>query len=349
MGGHKGRPPNHSQQTMARLSVVSSLLLAAYAVALSPAPAPMDCSYSNDTYGVSFNLHALAEQGKAYTVQDRIQTNELDYVYTFGICGSVAPPTNCLNQDGSSRVQYDYSPGWQTRASESASTSTNPSEMDCKYLGSPSHDAHEWSINEENPAAGVTLTYTNGQHCSNGERRKLSVNFKCVPKLPKKIDQTVIDESAHCAYELEVESEFACPVQCGLDASGAVCGGHGLCGFDTDTRRARCYCNRGRTGEHCTEDAESAEEQSSGPIVGLLIFIVVAMVIVIALLLYLVRWMQSRKTTIMGDVYTSLHSQTDNFDLERVESPRQGGGMVWNAPPVAPVVDSRFNDIASQL
>jgi hypothetical protein len=28
----------------------------------------------------------------------------MNYVYTFGVCSTVAPPTNCLKADGTSRV-----------------------------------------------------------------------------------------------------------------------------------------------------------------------------------------------------------------------------------------------------
>jgi len=126
-------------------------------------------------------------------------------------------------------------------------------------------------------------------------------------------------------------------MECGLDASGAICGGHGICGYDTDALRARCYCNRGRGGEHCTEEEGDDEGgQSSGPIVALLVIIVLGVIAVIGLLVYLLKYMNNRKAVIMGDIYSSLHSdlQERSFDLE------QRGDF----NPPAPVMDSNFGE-----
>lgn len=259
--------------------------------------------------GASYDLSKLASMQTSFSVQDRIQTNELNYLYTFGICKAVPAPSNCKNADGTSRVRYDSAPAWQTRVDES-STTTDSSKLTCKYLGSPDAAAHSFSqINAEDPAAGVTLKYTGGQHCSNGLRRTFALNMKCAPKTVEKIEKLVIDESAHCEYEIGIESEYACPTECGLVATGAVCAAHGLCGYDSTVKKSLCFCNTGRTGAYCT-DAVEEESSQLGPILGLLIFVVIALVGVVALLIAMWRYIQGRG---LGDVYTSLN---DNFTIE---------------------------------
>ena len=61
------------------------------------------------------------------------------------------------------------------------------------YLGNPDMTNNKkWSLyNEKDPAMGVTLTYTGGQHCSNGERRALQLNFVCSRDSPEKIENQV--------------------------------------------------------------------------------------------------------------------------------------------------------------
>jgi len=303
----------------------------------------MNCKYVNASKGVSFDLSAIADT-QSFMLQDRLQTSQQDYIYTFGICTAVEPPANCKTSDGKSRVRHYYSPAWQTRAGESIDTASSVNELDCKYLGSPDDQWHSWAIDEEDPASGVTLTYANGQSCSHKDpvsgakiRREFAIRFRCAAHTERVIDEEVIDESAHCKYEIEIESEYACPMECGLDASGAICGGHGICGYDTDALRARCYCNRGRGGEHCTEEEGDDEGgQSSGPIVALLVIIVLGVIAVIGLLVYLLKYMNNRKAVIMGDIYSSLHSdlQERSFDLE------QRGDF----NPPAPVMDSNFGE-----
>jgi len=265
-----------------------------------------------------------------FTVQDRVQTSQANYLYTFGICSDVEPPTNCLDAAGKSRVKYTTAPAWQTRSDESKSTA-DPSSLTCKYLGAPDEASRSWQvIDAEDPAKGVTLTYSDGQSCSSGLRRKFGINFKCAARTVEKIEEKVIDESAHCEYEINIDSEFACPTECGLAATGSICASHGLCGYDTSTKKAKCFCNSGRTGTHCTETVESASSQF-GAVIGLLIFIMLILLAIVGLLVFMWRFLQSRK---LGDVYTSLKEPTftddslDRFELERVDIDEQGTDVV---------------------
>lgn len=321
----------------------------------------MDCKYDSGK-GASFNLNALRDRSaQAYTMQDRIQSSEKDYLYTFGICKAVQPPANCLRDNGDARTRYFWSPAWQTKSSETPShDGSNNENLLCHYLGAPTHTNHEWSIDERDPAKGVTLTYTGGQHCTRKDpatgqamQRRFAINFQCAPKTPEKIEQLIIDESSHCEYDITIDSEYACPSECGLEQTGAVCGAHGICGYDSDQGRARCYCNGGRQGDFCTEEAKAEEEDTNGPIVGLMVFVAIMVVLILGMLVMLWRFMQSRKVEAMGDVYHSLHNDFSNpateiFEIERVE--------MGSSEPVFPMPstgdsarDTKFEQVASQL
>ena len=66
----------------------------------------------------------------------------------------------------------------------------------CKYLGNPNFGTtsnpinRQWSLYDPtDPGRGVSLTYTGGQHCSNGQQRALQINFLCSKREIEKIDQ----------------------------------------------------------------------------------------------------------------------------------------------------------------
>lgn len=282
-----------------------------------------------------------------FQVRDRVQVSQQNYLYTFGICKAVPAPKNCLNADGSSRVRFSSAPAWQTSVSDAE---------DCKYLGSPDKADHSWAaIDEQDPAKGVKLTYSNGQHCSNGQQRKFALNFKCAPRTVETIEQRVIDESRHCEYEIEIESEYACPTECGLIATGAICGSHGLCGFDTTTKQAKCFCNTGRTGAHCTETLDGDTSDSLQPVIGLLVFVVVALLGLGAFLVMLWRHVQGRS---LGSMYSALHEEDggrrDSFEssnMLRVELEQVDQAEEYRAQQVVNVdaSNTNFNSMATQL
>merc|ERR1711988_86699 len=282
--------PSHGTQHMTmvlRLTLAAAALSAALAQSPPSAqPEPMSCTHHTD--GASYDLSGLREH--TIVAQDRMQTSQNDYVYTVGVCKTVKPPANCLLANGDSRVRHYWAPAWQTKENESPATAGDRSKLTCKYLGSPEAAQHTWTAMED-PSKGVQLTYTGGQHCTSQPnlQRKLAINFKCAARTVERVEALIIDESAHCEYEITVDSEYACPTECGLSQTGSVCAAHGICGWDTDSNKARCYCNNGRTGEFCTDTVEEEDKQSYGPILGLLIFVTIAIVVIIGMLVALWR------------------------------------------------------------
>ena len=45
-----------------------------------------------------------------------------------------------------------------------------------------------------------------------------------------------------CQYVAHSYSPYGCPVEC-KRVNGQVCGGTGVCGWDTSIQQARCFCN----------------------------------------------------------------------------------------------------------
>ena len=63
-------------------------------------------------------------------------------------------------------------------------------------------------------------------------------------------------ENGECTYETEIYSSLGCPTQCPV-SDGRVCGAHGVCGWDTELKVARCMCNSGWGGLTGTECAST--------------------------------------------------------------------------------------------
>jgi len=185
----------------------------------------------------------------------------------------------------------------------------------------------QWSLlDKTDPGAGVTLTYTGGQHCSNGQQRALAINFKCAKNKVETFEKQIIDESAHCTYAISLESEYACPTECGFGSAGSMCNNHGICRYDTDAKKARCFCNNGFSGPGCDQTPEEA--QGYGPLLGLLIFVTIGVVALIAGIVFLWRYMQKR-------------TLPDQEQYGRMQSDF-GGGLVENA-----ATDARAGRIGS--
>ena len=51
-----------------------------------------------------------------------------------------------------------------------------------------------------------------------------------------------IDEFNSCAYTANVYSVLGCPLECPRSGN-SVCSGNGVCGFDNNILKARCFCN----------------------------------------------------------------------------------------------------------
>jgi len=309
---------------------VPLLLLYLFPAAIADKAIDMDCTYDTKL-GAKYDLSKL--QGwtklKPLTVSDRLQDAEKDYVYTFGICHTVKVPDACKKTNGESKFDAsDHFPAFQTNSTQSGLPSED---QDCFYLGSPElneEDKTKWSlIDDKNPGAGVILTYKDGQHCSHKDaqgnklRRELSLKFMCSVHggEMERIRETVMDEASQCKYEITVESEFACPTECGFGGGHSMCNEHGVCGYDTDAKEARCFCNEGFGGAGCDEQKDAPGLAGYGPILGLLIFVTIAIVGLVAAVAALFRFMSKRTVPMDGESYARLGDDGDSFTPMRMD------------------------------
>jgi len=286
-----------------------------------PAKYDMSCQYDSGV-GATYDLQKLADMSKQQSVVavDRMQIaldgTAFQYEYTFGVCTAVRAPKICqkANGDPTHGVDKRWAPVWQTNMSQTEYNTPDVNDRHCYYLGGNGGDTKEglasvaaFSLYDmENPGKGVTLTYSYGQSChrttaDSSGRRKTRINFLCDPTAVEKVDRYVMDESAHCEYDITIKSQYACPTQCGFGGSHEMCGGHGVCGYDTDNNEARCFCNEGYSGSGCDQGVEEKQTlQGYGPILGLLIFVVIALVGLVVAVIGLWRFMQQRTVPLDG-------------------------------------------------
>jgi len=308
-----------------------------------PANYDMSCKYDavgkdEKLLGATYDLTKLHELSKQVPVVavDRMQIaldgTAFQYEYTFGICTAVRAPKICQkpNGDPTHGVGKRWAPVWQTNTSQTQYNTPDVNDRHCYYLGGNGQAAGLESVaafglyDMENPGKGVTLTYSYGQSChrvtadSTG-RRKTRINFVCDPTAGvEKVDKYVMDESAHCEYDITIKSEYACPTQCGFGGTHSMCGGHGVCGYDTDNSVARCFCNEGYSGPGCDQGGTAQETlQGYGPILGLLIFVVIALVGLVVAVLGLWRYMSQRTVPLDGS-YARLDDDGSGFAPGRV-------------------------------
>jgi hypothetical protein len=196
------------------------------------------------------------------------------------------------------------------------------------YLGNPDVAAQTtWSLlDDKDPGAGVQLKYTGGQHCSSGARRALAIKFKCAKSGLENIEQQVIDESKHCQYDITIESEYACPTECGFGSATSMCANHGICRYDTDAKRARCFCNRGWRGAGCDEEGSEESAPTYGPVLGLLIFVTVVVVVLIGAMVFFWRYMHQRTmNTVQGE---DVQGMQNSFGGSLMENNASIGGAL---------------------
>lgn len=98
------------------------------------------------------------------------------------------------------------------------------------------------------PGKGWQLTYTGGSSsfCPSGVSRSFSIVFRCADApFPSAQGSSLwdasIDEVNTCGYTALSYSTAGCPLECPV-VGGRLCGGNGVCGYDSNIHSARCFC-----------------------------------------------------------------------------------------------------------
>ena len=114
------------------------------------------------------------------------------------------------------------------------------------------------------PSRGVYLQYKFGDYCGaptwnsqNYRARTMRVWLYCYNDVYNVPDEEVVLESDMCTYDIFVNTASGCPLECPFvpnptTSEPNLCNGHGVCGFDSEGGKARCFCNGGYSGPDCT-------------------------------------------------------------------------------------------------
>ena len=243
---------------------------------------PSECSWTDPTWGVSFNYYALSLQSGGqldyYTVKDSHKDSEetSTYTYYFNLCDSVleypnpstANPNLCEYNDDhkftfcpSSSIHNDGCGVNETDrtaiANKGFAYQINEAQDACYPLSSGSADDVSISLYDHlDPTQGIIIKHTNGEWADScGANREFTIKLKCEDDPSSVPRQTDVTEYAKCKYQMTIYTMHGCPSGCGAYAN-SLCAAQGLCGYDFSTNRSRCFCYHEFGGSAC-EQVES--------------------------------------------------------------------------------------------
>ncbi len=166
----------------------------------------------------------------------------------------------------------------------------NPAAYKCNSLGNVDNGNMEMQILESDGMIdGVAVTYKGGDEGIK-QPRTLIVEYRC-----SQDDVTpavsVVQESTTDVYTAVVRSVHACPTACITNLNtGELCSRHGVCAIDTTAKAARCFCNKGFSGDSCDDkeddDDDDDDESATPTLIGLNITLLVLIMGVSGFVIY---------------------------------------------------------------
>ena len=117
-------------------------------------------------------------------------------------------------------------------------------------------------VDYDDPSTGVILSYTGGDNTWCKNERSLRLSFYCMNNYQSLPKDSIVIEYPQCVYNLQLESIYGCPVECG-QVDNKLCGGRGVCGYDRDRQAPRCFCNDGYYGSACEKTGSEQNVMSS--------------------------------------------------------------------------------------
>lgn len=103
-----------------------------------------------------------------------------------------------------------------------------------------------------------------------GRNRTFSLELLCAPAAPQtRYDDASVIETNTCDYRMQLKSIAGCPLEC--VTGGSICSNNGVCGYDTDAGKSRCFCYNGFEGGNC---GSAAPDQSGMSTEGIILIIV---------------------------------------------------------------------------
>ncbi|KAK8807415.1 hypothetical protein WA158_004174 [Blastocystis sp. Blastoise] len=216
------------------------------------------CSYKSPLYDVTYDLTSLANENGDYIVQEANFDGSTNRTWTFNICNNVKTiPRDSNGGNSCDETEHDSSHKYQTPAPVFIS---NNKQVECSRGASDITvpENYNWYLaDSSDPAYGVSLTLKNGDYCkslstsSSTYYRTVVMTFICKDTSDSVNTATTVQAwDDYCMYNLYVYTVYGCPVSC-PHSEGVACGHHGMCGFDSQVRTARCFCNSGYGGDDC--------------------------------------------------------------------------------------------------
>ena len=265
-------------------------------------------------------LHCSMQKG-AFQYWSIPDVRDPKTIYNFNFGSDIATPGSpaCLNKWKQPPNGNWPSGPWQGAFQVEQSLNT------CYILGGPSALGWNFSLYDATkPARGVSVTMLNGENtfCPMNraakppapQNRTFTMSLLCanMPTSTVYTSATVFELNT-CDFRMEIKSIAGCPVECtGGPASSSICGGNGVCGFDTDANRAKCYCYSGFAGSGCTP--------SSGPSGGGLsaegvILIVVCIVLAAVIGLVAFMFLKLRKLQVDPSAYEQMQGRFNELGM----------------------------------
>lgn len=189
----------------------------------------------------SFDLSGINRPGQSFYFHDESNAASRNFTYIVNICGELNKPRSTCVREKATAYQI-FNDGR------------------CEALGSNLDPPNaEWKLLDDiDPTKGLSLTYSHGTYCPTyGVNRSLVINFQCENRI---FTETTVEEK-DCVYTITMPTEFGCPSECARP-DNKVCGSNGFCGYDTDIKNPKCFCDSGWSGSTCL--MKGSGEQDGG-------------------------------------------------------------------------------------
>ena len=186
----------------------------------------------------------------------------------------------------------------------------------CYTVAGPSGLGWNFSLYDATkPARGVSMTMLNGDNafCPGRPRqnRTFTLSLLCAPMPVGTLSTSAsVFELNACDYRMELKSIAGCPTEC-TASSGSICSGSGVCGYDTDGRRSRCYCFSNAVGATCSGTVSVASGLSAEGV----ILIVVCLVLTAVIGLVVFMFVKLRKLQVDPNAYSALENRFNELGM----------------------------------
>lgn len=248
---------------MARAGFLAAAVAVAALVGVAAQTPTQGCVQNGDTMAVVVGTTTYSRVGGFIAGTNSIGTQIVDsrsasidgYRYYVSVCSDIQTPPSvgndqnnlvtCTNTCNSGApapcVPQAYAPAYQV-CYTGATCNTN-----CFRLGDTYRNALYTPPMSGNPAHGFHVLYTNGDNCTaSGPPRASSLMFVCQDSNGLSPNQNLVVESTNCIYNMMIFGPAGCPATCPFGGSPHyLCGGRGVCDYDTSAGAARCFCDQG--------------------------------------------------------------------------------------------------------